>query len=430
MIERYSTSEMKAHWSEEKKLGLWLEIEVLAVEALVKLGEVPQADFQKIKKGAQFQLKRVADIEKSVDHDVIAFLTNVSENIGPSGRFMHFGMTSSDVLDTSLAVLMGGAIDILMEDFLQLIEVVKAQAVEHKHTVMIGRSHGVHAEPTTFGLKMALFLDELYRNMDRLVAAKKIISYGKVSGAVGTYANIDPRVEEYVCKKLKLTPAPVSSQIIQRDRHAQYMNALALVGCSLEKFALEIRNLQRTEIQEVEEPFGKDQKGSSAMPHKRNPITCERVCGLARILRGYALATMENVALWHERDITHSSVERVVIPDATTLLHYMIRLMIRTFRGLVVYPENMKRNLEMTGGVIFSQRLLLELIRKGLSREEAYRIVQRKAHQAWDKKQYFKDVLLEDKDFLKIMSTKEIETCFNLKYHLKNVDNTFKRMGL
>ncbi len=430
MIERYSTSEMKAHWSEEKKLGLWLEIEVLAVEALVKLGEVPQADFQKIKKGAQFQLKRVADIEKSVDHDVIAFLTNVSENIGPSGRFMHFGMTSSDVLDTSLAVLMGGAIDILMEDFLQLIEVVKAQAIEHKHTVMIGRSHGVHAEPTTFGLKMALFLDELYRNMDRLVAAKKIISYGKVSGAVGTYANIDPRVEEYVCKKLKLTPAPVSSQIIQRDRHAQYMNALALVGCSLEKFALEIRNLQRTEIQEVEEPFGKDQKGSSAMPHKRNPITCERVCGLARILRGYALACMENVALWHERDITHSSVERVVIPDATTLLHYMIRLMIRTFKGLVVYPENMKRNLELTGGVIFSQRLLLELIRKGLSREEAYRIVQRKAHQAWDEKRYFKDVLLADKDFLKIMSSKEIETCFNLKYHLKNIDNTFKRMGL
>lgn len=429
MIERYSTAEMTEHWSEEKKLSLWLKIELLAVEALVKLGEVPQADFQRIKKGAHFQLKRVSEIEKSVDHDVIAFLTNVSENIGPSGRYMHFGMTSSDILDTSLGVLMMEAIDILMKDFLELIEAVKDRAIEHRHTVMIGRSHGVHAEPTTFGLKMALFLDELYRNMDRLIAAKKIVSYGKVSGAVGTYANIDPKVEEYVCKKLKLTPAPVSSQIIQRDRHAQYVTALTLVGCSLEKFALEIRNLQRTEIQEVEEPFGKEQKGSSAMPHKRNPITCERVCGLARILRGYALASMENVALWHERDITHSSVERVVIPDATTLLHYMIRLMTRTFKGLVVYPQNMKRNMELTGGVIFSQRLLLELIRKGLSREAAYRMVQARAHRAWDEKRHFKEVLLEDQEFLKVMNAEEIEACFNLKYHLKNIDNTFKRMG-
>jgi adenylosuccinate lyase len=430
MIERYSTQEMLRHWSEEKKLELWMKIEILAVEALVKYGDVPEADFKNIKKGAKFQVKRVMDIEKSVEHDVIAFLTNVSENIGPSGRFLHFGMTSSDVLDTSLAVLMVEAIDIIMPDFVELVEVVKDQAVKHKHTVMIGRSHGVHAEPTTLGLKLALFLDELYRNMDRLMAAKKIIAYGKVSGAVGTHANIDPRVEEYVCKKLKLSPAPVSSQIIQRDRHAQYLSALAILGCSLEKFALEIRNLQRTEVQEIQEPFGQAQKGSSAMPHKRNPIVCERICGLARILRGYAMAAMENVALWHERDITHSSVERVIIPDATTLIHHMVRLMTRVFRDMVVYPENMKKNLNITQGAIFSQKILLELIRKGMSREEAYRVVQKRAHKAWDDQKYFKDLLLEDKEFLKLLSKQEIEQCFDLKYHLKYIDETFKGLGL
>lgn len=430
MIERYTTPEMVDHWREEKKIQLWLDIEILAVEALVKLGQVPKEDFKKIKKGAQFQLKRVTEIEKSVEHDVIAFLTNISENIGPSGRFLHFGLTSSDVLDTSLAVLMVEAIDILMKDFVELVEVVKEKALEHRHTVMIGRSHGVHAEPTTLGLKLALFLDELYRNMDRLLAAKKIVGFGKISGAVGTHANIDPRVEEYVCKKLKLTPAPVSSQIIQRDRHAQYITSLAILGCSLEKFALEIRNLQRTEVQEIEEPFGKSQKGSSAMPHKRNPITCERVCGLARILRGYALAAMENVALWHERDITHSSVERVIIPDATTLVHYMIRLMIRVFKGMVVYPENMMRNLEITKGAIFSQKILLELIRKGMSREEAYRVVQKRALKAWDEKKHFKEILLGDKEFLKMMSPAEVEACFDLKYHLENVDEAFQRLGL
>jgi len=430
MIERYSTQEMNQHWSEEKKLEVWMKVEILAVEALVKYGDVPEEDYKNIKKGAKFQVKRVMDIEKSVEHDVIAFLTNVSENIGPSGRFLHFGMTSSDVLDTSLAVLMVEAIDIIMPDFVELVEVVKDQAVKHKHTVMIGRSHGVHAEPTTLGLKLALFLDELYRNMDRLMAAKKMIAYGKVSGAVGTHANIDPRVEEYVCKKLKLAPAPVSSQIIQRDRHAQYVTALAILGCSLEKFALEIRNLQRTEVQEIQEPFGQTQKGSSAMPHKRNPIVCERICGLARILRGYALAAMENVALWHERDITHSSVERVIIPDATTLVHHMVRLMTRVFRDMVVYPENMKKNLNITQGAIFSQKILLELIRKGMSREEAYRVVQKRAHKAWDGQKYFKDLLLEDNEFLKFLSKQEIEQCFDLKYHLKYIDETFKRLGL
>jgi adenylosuccinate lyase len=430
MIERYSTPEMSSLWREEKKLELWLEIEILAVEALVKLGQVPEEDLKKIKKSAQFQLKRVTEIEKSVEHDVIAFLTNISENIGPSGRFLHFGLTSSDVLDTSLAVLMVEAIDIIMKDFVELVEIIKEKALEHRHTVMIGRSHGVHAEPTTLGLKLALFLDELYRSMDRLLAAKKMIAFGKISGAVGTHANVDPRVEEYVCEKLKLTPAPVSSQIIQRDRHAQYLTSIALVGCSLEKFALEIRNLQRTEIQEIEEPFGKDQKGSSAMPHKRNPITCERVCGLARVLRGHALAAMENVALWHERDITHSSVERIIIPDATTLLHYMIRLMIRVFKGMVIYPENMIRNLEITQGTIFSQKLLLELIRKGISREEAYRIIQKRALKAWDEKKHFKDVLLADKEFLKILNSEEIEACFDLRYHLQNIDESFQKLGL
>ncbi|MBI1883412.1 MAG: adenylosuccinate lyase [Chlamydiae bacterium] len=430
MIERYSTPEMLKLWSEENKLSLWLKIEILALECMVDLGQVSEEDFKKIKKGASFHLKRISEIEKSVDHDVIAFLTNLSENVGPAARFIHFGLTSSDVLDTSLAVLMVDAMDIIMKDFVELVEVVKERALEHKTTVMIGRSHGVHAEPTTLGLKLALFLDELYRNMDRLMSAKKTIAYGKISGAVGTHANIDPRVEEYVCKKLKLAPEPISSQIVQRDRHAQYVSALAILGASLEKFALEVRNLQRTEIQELQEGFGKEQKGSSAMPHKRNPITCERVCGLARVLRGYVVAALENVALWHERDITHSSVERVIVPDSTTLIHYMIRLMTRVFRQMIVFPENMMRNLELTQGAVFSQRLLLELIKKGLTREAAYAIVQEKSHKAWDEKKHFKDILLSDKEVLKHLSAEEIKSCFDLKYHLKNIDMAFARLGL
>ncbi|MBI1869966.1 MAG: adenylosuccinate lyase [Chlamydiae bacterium] len=430
MIERYSTPEMVNHWSEEKKLALWLKIELLALESMVKLGKVPKSDFEKIKKGAHFHLKRVSEIEKSVEHDVIAFLTNLSENIGSSARFIHFGLTSSDVLDTSLAVLMVDAMDILIKDFDVLVQVMKEKAVQYKHTLMMGRSHGVHAEPTTLGLKLALFLDELYRNRERLTSAKKIIGFGKISGAVGTHAHVDLQVEEYVCKKLNLMPAPVSSQIIQRDRHAQYISALAIFGSSLEKFALEIRNLQRTEIQEIEEGFGKEQKGSSAMPHKRNPITCERICGLARVLRGYAVAAMENVALWHERDMTHSSVERIIIPDATTLIHTMIRLTVRVFQNMVVYPQNMMRNIGLTQGAVFSQRLLLELIQKGKTREEAYRIVQRVSLKAWDEKKNLKESLLGDKEFLKLIDSKRIEACFDLKYHLKHVDDVFKRLGL
>ena len=430
MIERYTTSEMKELWSQKTKMSSWLEVELYAIEALSQLKQVPRRDYLNIKRGAKFQVDKIDRHEQDLQHDVIAFLTNLSENVGSSGRFIHLGMTSSDVLDTALALQMVKAIDIIMPDYTLLMKAVKKLALKHQYTPMIGRSHGIHAEPISFGLKMALFWDALSRGRQRLYEAREIIRVGKVSGAVGTFANIDPRVEAYVCKKLGLKPAAVSSQIIQRDRHAHYLANIANVGAILEQIALEVRNLQRTEILEVQEGFSKKQKGSSAMPHKRNPINAERVCGLSRILRSNLVAALENVALWHERDITHSSVERVIIPDSTTLLHYMLRVMTKLMEELSVFSQNMKKNMEITGGVVFSQRILLDLVKKGLTREKAYCIVQRHAHHAWDSGKSFKQVLLEDKELRKYLMAQEIQRAFDLKYHFRYIDRIFKRVGI
>ncbi len=430
MLERYSRSEMKKIWEDSNKFQIWLDIEILACEAHAKMGRVPAADLQQIKKKAKFDVARILEIEKVTRHDVIAFLTAVAEHVGPASRFIHMGLTSSDVVDTALSVQMVQAADILIADAEKLADVFYRKARQYKKTVMIGRSHGVHAEPTTFGLKMALFWAETLRGLDRLKRAKEVMRVGKISGAVGTRANVDPKVEEYVCKKLGLEVAPVSTQILQRDRHAEYMAQLAVVGASLEKFSLEIRNLQRTELLEAEEYFEEGQKGSSAMPHKRNPVTCERVCGLARVLRGNAQTALENVALWHERDITHSSAERVIVPDSTTFLDYMFGLSQNIFEKLIVYPQNMLKNLDRTRGLIFSQRVLLSLTDKGLTREDAYKLVQSNAMQVWKNGADFKSVLLKDREVSKALSKKEIEECFDLQYHLRNVEGTFQKLGI
>ncbi len=430
MIERYTRPEMARLWSDENKFATWLKVEILVCEALAERGEIPKEAVQTIRERARFDVQRILEIEETVNHDVIAFLTNVAENVGPESRYIHLGMTSSDLLDTSLSYLMRQAGLRLVKGLQGLREVIGARAREFKHTPCIGRSHGIHAEPTTFGLKLAMWYDELHRGLQRLERAIDVISVGKISGAVGTFAHIDPWVEAYVCERLDLKPAPVSTQIVQRDAHAEFLCTLAVVAASLEKFATEIRNLQRTEILEVEEPFGKGQKGSSAMPHKRNPITCERVAGLARVLRGNAVAALENVALWHERDITHSSVERVVIPDSTIALDYMIARFTRVVQDLVVYPENMKKNLELTGGLVFSQSLLLALTRKGLTREEAYHLVQRRAMQAWQEKGDFKTLVRSDPDITKWLTEDEIEACFSLERNLRHVDLIFERAGL
>ncbi len=431
MISRYSKPEMSAIWTEENKLQQWLEVELAALDALAKYNYIPKDIPAKVKKKAKFNVERVREIEKVVNHDVIAFLTNVAENVGPASRYVHFGLTSSDVLDTALALQIKQASGLIRTELKKLIVALKNKAQEHRNTVMVGRSHGVHAEPTTFGLKMGIFYEEFKRNLVRFDRAAENIEFGQISGAVGTFANVDPRVEELTCKKLGLKHAPISTQIIQRDRHAEYMTTIAVLGCSLEKLATEIRGLQKTETLEVQEYFSKGQKGSSAMPHKRNPITCERIAGLSRILRGNALAAMENVALWHERDITHSSVERVIFPDSTILVHYMLVLMQGVIENLLVLKENMLANLEKSRGMVFSQGLLLKLIKKGLTREEGYALVQNAAKQVWEKEgMTLQKAVLSDNAIRKHLSEKEIEEAFDYNYHLKNVDKIFERLGM
>lgn len=430
MIDRYTLPKMREIWSEEHKFNTWLQVEVAACEAWGKLGKIPAASIKKIKSKANFSLDRINEIEKTVDHDVIAFLTSVAEKVGPDSRFIHMGMTSSDVVDTSLSLIMRDAADVILKDIDDFLKILKKMAKKYRDIVMMGRSHGVHAEPMTFGLKFALWLKEMERNKERVIAARDTINVGQISGAVGTYSNIDPRVEEITCKKLGLNPAPVSSQVIQRDRHAEYMSALAIVAATLEKIALEIRGLQKTEIGEVEEPFRKGQKGSSAMPHKKNPITCERICGLARVVRANALVSLENVALWHERDISHSSTERICVPDNTILVDYMLQKMSYVIDNLVVFPERMKQNIAKSQGLTFSQRLLITFIDKGLTREKAYQIVQTAAMKARTSGKHLKELILIDKEARKHLSDKEIEKAFDIKYYLRNVDSIFKRLGL
>jgi len=430
MIQRYALPEISQIWEDENRFKIWLEIEVLACEAQAERGVIPKEAVKEIRQKAKFEVKRILEIEEKVQHDVIAFLTNVAEYVGPAARYIHFGMTSSDILDTTLAVQMVQAGEMILKKLEELTGILAEKAVLYKDTICVGRTHGIHAEPVTFGLKCALWYSEANRNLERLRNALDTVAVGQISGAVGTYDHLDPMVEEYVCKSLKLKPAPISTQIIQRDRHAEYLNTLALIGASLEKIATEIRHLQKTEVLEVEEPFGKGQKGSSAMPHKKNPIVCERISGMARLLRGYAITAMENVALWHERDISHSSVERVIIPDSTMTLYYMLHKTIQVMKGLVVHPENMLTNLEKTRGLIYSQPVLLKLIEKGLSREEAYRIVQKNAMQVWAGDQDFQTVLKNDQETKKYLSAADIDLICDLQTRLKNVNYIFNKLKL
>jgi adenylosuccinate lyase len=428
VIPRYAREKMSRIWEPENKFQTWLDIEVSACEAMAELGQIPRESLKVIQEKAGFDVKRIDEIEETTKHDVIAFLTSVTEKVGEDGRFIHMGMTSSDVLDTSLAMLLKQAAEILMEDLDALIAVIRKKAMAHKETLMIGRTHGIHAEPITFGLKLAIWYQEMVRNRERLVRAKETISYGKISGAVGTFSFIDPFVEEYVCKKLGLSPAPVSSQILQRDRHAEYFTTLAIIASSLDKFAQEIRLLQRTEVREAEEYFSPGQKGSSAMPHKRNPILSENLSGLSRLMRSYALAALEDVALWHERDISHSSVERVIGPDATILLDFMLGRFTRMVEQLIVYPEQMMFNLNMTHGVIFSQLVLLKLIDKGMTREGAYAVVQKSAMASWEKHLEFKDLLKKDEQVMSFLNPAEIDDVFRVERFLKHVDFIFHRV--
>lgn len=428
MIERYTRPEMGKIWEDEFKFSTWLKIEILACEARAEMGEIPNADVEIIKSKANFNVARILEIEEETKHDVIAFLTNVAEYVGPESRHIHYGMTSSDILDTTLSVQMKEAGNILLEDLFKLKEVLKRRANEHKRTVCVGRSHGIHAEPTTYGLKFALWYEEVKRNIKRLESAIEVISVGQISGAVGTFDHLSPKVEEYVCQKLELKPAPVSTQVIQRDRHAEYLSTLAIVGASLEKIAVEIRHLQRTEVLEAEEFFSKGQKGSSAMPHKRNPIVSERIAGLARILRGNAVAAFENVSLWHERDISHSSVERVIVPDSTIALDYMLGLTIKLIDNLLIYPENAIENLNKTRGLIFSQKVLLKLVEKGATREEAYKIVQNSSMKVWQEKTTnLESELILSTEIKKYLTTEEIKSIFNTNEMVKNVDYIFSR---
>ena len=430
MIERYTRPEMGAIWTEENKYQAWLEVEILACEAWSELGIIPADDVKKIREKASFDVERILEIEQETRHDVVAFTRAVSETLDDEKKWVHYGLTSTDVVDTALSYLLKQANTIIRKDLEQFIEILKNKAIEHKHTVMMGRTHGVHAEPTTFGLKLSLWYQEMLRNLDRFNAAAEVIETGKLSGAVGTYANIDPEVEAYVCEKLGLKPAPVSTQTLQRDRHAQYLSVLALIATSIEKFATEIRGLQKTETREVEEFFAKGQKGSSAMPHKRNPIGSENMTGMARVVRGYMMTAYENVALWHERDISHSSAERVILPDATIAVDYMLNRFSRIVDNLTVFPENMKRNIDRTHGVIFSQRVLLSLIDQGMSREEAYDLVQPNAMKAWETETHFRTLIEQEPQITKVLSQDQIDDCFDYTYHLKNVDQIFARMGL
>lgn len=428
MIQRYTRPKMGKIWEDQFKYETWLKIELLACEIRTKLGQIPKKDFEQIKTKAAFDVKKILEIEGTTKHDVIAFLTNVAEYVGPASRHIHYGMTSSDILDTTLAYQMRKSGEILIEDLTQLKKVLKKRAVEHKYTICVGRTHGIHAEATTMGLKFALWYEEIKRNMERLDAAIETISVGKLSGAVGTFEHLEPEIEEYVCKKLGLNPAPVSTQIIQRDRHAQFMTVLAIIGSTLEKIATEIRHLQKTEVLEAEEYFSKGQKGSSAMPHKRNPIISERIAGISRILRANSLAALENVSLWHERDISHSSVERVIIPDSCIILDYGLNLAINLIDNLIVYPKNMIANLNLTRGLIYSQTVLLKLVDKGMTREDAYKIVQTNAMRVWeDKSKNLYDELSRSAEVAKVLSKKELDEIFDSNKMLKNVNFIFSR---
>ncbi|MCM3575487.1 adenylosuccinate lyase [Mesobacillus subterraneus] len=430
MIDRYTRPEMGAIWTEENRFKAWLEVEILACEAWAELGEIPKEDVKKLRENASFDIDRIKEIEEETRHDVVAFTRAVSETLGEERKWVHYGLTSTDVVDTALSYVLKQANEILLKDLENFVEILTNKAKEHKYTVMMGRTHGVHAEPTTFGLKLALWLEEMKRNLERFKMASRDVEFGKISGAVGTYANIDPFVEAYVCEKLGLQPAPISTQTLQRDRHAFYMSTLALIATSIEKFAVEIRGLQKSETREVEEFFAKGQKGSSAMPHKRNPIGSENMTGMARVIRGYMTTAYENVPLWHERDISHSSAERIILPDATIALNYMLNRFGNIVKNLTVYPENMKRNMDRTLGLIYSQRVLLALIDKGMSREEAYDTVQPRAMEAWEKQVQFRSLIEQDEKIAGLLSDVEIDDCFDYNYHIKHVDMIFERLGL
>jgi adenylosuccinate lyase len=430
MIDRYTRPEMGSIWTEQNRFQAWLEVEILACEAWAELGDIPKEDVAKLRENASFDINRIKEIEEETRHDVVAFTRAVSETLGEEKKWVHYGLTSTDVVDTALSYVIKQANEIIRKDLENFVGILKVKAKEHKYTVMMGRTHGVHAEPTTFGLKLALWYEEMKRNLIRFNQAATMIEVGKISGAVGTYANIDPFVEQYVCEKLGLEAAPISTQTLQRDRHAQYMSTLALIATSIEKMAVEIRGLQKSETREVEEFFAKGQKGSSAMPHKRNPIGSENMTGLARVIRGYMMTAYENVPLWHERDISHSSAERIIIPDATIALNYMLNRFGNIVKNLTVFPENMKRNMDRTLGLIYSQRVLLALIDKGFSREEAYDTVQPKAMEAWEKQVPFRQLIEADTTITSQLSAEEIADCFDYKYHLQHVDTIFERLGL
>lgn len=430
MIDRYTRPEMGAIWTEENRFNAWLEVEICACEAWSELGDIPKEDVKKIKDNASFNIERIQEIEEETRHDVVAFTRAVSETLGDERKWVHYGLTSTDVVDTALSYLIKQANDILRADLERFLEILKNKAKEHKHTIMMGRTHGVHAEPTTFGIKLALWYQEMKRNIERFDAAAEGIRVGKLSGAVGTFANIPPAIEESVCGKLGLQAAPVSTQTLQRDRHADYMSTLALIATSIEKMAVEIRSLQKSETREVEEFFAKGQKGSSAMPHKRNPIGSENMTGLARVIRGHMLTAYENVPLWHERDISHSSAERIIIPDATTALNYMLNRFGNIVKNLTVFEDNMKANMDKTLGLVFSQRVLLTLINKGMVREEAYDTVQPKAMESWEKGIPFRELVENEPAITNVLSSEEIEDCFDHRHHMKEVDTIFARAGI
>jgi adenylosuccinate lyase len=430
MIERYSRPEMARIWTEENKFKAWLEVEILSCEAWSELGVIPREDVKVLRANASFNIDRIYEIEQETRHDVIAFTRAVSESLGAERKWVHYGLTSTDVVDTALGYVLKQANELLDQDICRFIEILRNKAIEHKHTAMMGRTHGVHAEPTTFGLKMALWHEEMKRNLQRFRDAAHGVQFGKISGAVGTYANIDPFVEQYVCKKLGTTAAPISTQTLQRDRHAHYVATIALVASSLDKFATEIRALQKSEFREVEEPFAKGQKGSSAMPHKRNPIGCESISGLSRVIRGHMLSAYENIPLWHERDISHSSVERIILPDATILLDYMLNRFGNIVKNLSVFPENMRRNMLKTYDVPFSGRVLTKLIDKGLSREQAYDLVQPNAMKAWEEQISFREIVEHSPEITSKLSSAEIADCFDPSWHLKHVETIFERLNL